>query len=106
MYASAIPPAIHAPATETVRLATRGHPTADNAPDVTRTTTPIIAQAVTPTPIRTLTLLPATITVASAEETLAALAAVEVTVEVVAAEAVAAVINHNQETPKYIPLEE
>lgn len=106
MYAPAIPPVIHAPDTETARLVTHGHPIAASAPDVTITTTPTIAQAVTPTPIRTPTLLPATITVASAEETLAALAAVEVTEEVVAAEAVAAVINHNQEAPKSIPFEE
>lgn len=99
MSVQVILPAIHAPATETVRLAIHAHPTAASAPDVTITTTPTIVRAVTPIPIRTPTLLPAIITVASAEETQAALAAVEVTVEVVAVEAVAAVINHNQEAP-------
>ena len=95
MYAPAILPAIPVPATETVRLAIHARPTADSVPDVTITTTPTIARAVTPIPIRTHFLLPATIMVASAEVTQAALAAVAVTVEAVEAEAVAVVINQS-----------
>ena len=97
MYAPVILPAIPVPDTETVRLAIHARPIADSVPDVTITTTQTIARAVTPIPIRTHFLLPATIMVASEEVIQAALAAVvEVTVEEVEAEAVAVVINQSE----------